>query len=259
VQAAGGASPFARLTSSPLAMITTVVVAIGALALVVAVGANVLASASGPQPVVAPAQPAPAGLASGRSIGKSTAPVKLDVWEDFQCPYCDEFTRSVEPSIVSQYVAPGTAQLTFHDYSFIGNGHSPDESNDAAVAARCAEDQGQFWAYMQYLYANQGASENSGTFNKTMFDAIATKLGLNLGTFDSCLSDPAKLQAVRAETAQGQQLGITGTPTLFVDGKALANPQDINAVSSAIEAAAQGKTIPGTMSLNPATPTPSPS
>ena len=188
--------------------------------------------------------------------------MKLDVWEDFQCPFCDEFTRSVEPSIVSQYVVPGTAQLTFHDYSFIGNGHTPDESNDAAVAARCAEDQGQFWAYMQYLYANQGASENSGTFDRTLFDSIATKLGLNLGTFDSCLSDQAKLQAVQTETAQGRQLGITGTPTLFVDGKALANPQDLNAVSAAIEAAAKGKTIPGTVSLSPApsaTPAPNPS
>ena len=229
------------------------------IAILAVAGVNVLASNQGPQAVQVPSQPVPAGLASGRSVGKSTAPVKLDVWADFQCPYCDEYTRSVEPSLVSQYVVPGKAEITFHDFSFIGNGHTPDESDDAAVAARCAGNQGQFWLYMQYLYANQGASENSGTFTRSLFDAIATKMGLNLTQFDRCLADPATLQAVQAETAQGQAKGIQGTPTLYLDGTMLSNPLDLNAVSTAIDAALAGKPVPGAVSAAPGAPSPVPS
>jgi protein-disulfide isomerase len=237
--------------ASPLALVTSGIVGLAVLALIVLLAGGLLRSSPGPQALIAPGRPVPSGQASGRSVGPSTAPVKLDLWEDFQCPYCGEFTRTVEPGLISQYAVPGTVQITFHDLSFIGSGRTPDESNDAAVAARCAQAQGQFWLYMQYLYANQG-TENSGTFTRALFDAIAARLGLASGPFDACLADPATLAAVRAESAQGTSLGITSTPSLFVDGALATNVLDLNALSATIDAAAQATSGPSGSPESPA-------
>ncbi|MGZ4158725.1 MAG: DsbA family protein, partial [Bacteroidia bacterium] len=82
------------------------------------------------------------------------------MWEDFQCPACGNFTRQIEPTIVDRYVVPGSVRLTFHDDAFIGQ-----ESLDAASAARCAGDQGKFWPYHDWLFANQNG-ENEGQFSR---------------------------------------------------------------------------------------------
>jgi protein-disulfide isomerase len=160
------------------------------------------------------------------------------------------YTLNVEPHLVSQYVANGQLEITYHDFSFIGA-----ESMSAAVAARCAGDQGQFWPYMEYLFSNQG-TENGGTFSQTFFDRVADQLGLTRATFDQCLSDPSKTSAVQAETNQGKQLGIQGTPTLFVNGKQYTGGLDLSSVSAAIDTALQSapaSASPGTSPTLPAT------
>ncbi len=215
---------------SPIGLITAAVVVLAAFGLVVVLEGNVVGGGQG-GPLVAPADPAPLNLAHGRSIGSASAPVKLDEWEDFQCPYCDNYSVNIEPHLISQYVTTGQVEITYHDFTFIGPA-----SFDASVAARCAGNQGQFWAYMEYLFANQGP-ENGGWANRTLFDKIAKAVGLNQATFDQCLSDPSILAAVKAETAQGQSLGIQGTPTLFINGKQYTGSIDLNSISSALDAA----------------------
>jgi protein-disulfide isomerase len=222
---------------SPIALITIGVLVVAAIGLVLVLVQNVVGG-SPATALAAPPQPVPAGLAHDRSIGKPNAPVKLDEWEDFQCPYCDAYTTNVEPHLISQYVTAGQLAITYHDFSFIGS-----ESLNAAVAARCAGSQGQFWAYMEYLFANQGP-ENGGTFNQALFDKIATRLNLDLSTFNRCLTDPAVASAVQAETKQGQQLGIQGTPTLFINGKQYTGPLDLPNISAAIDAALRSAPSP---------------
>ncbi len=214
---------------SPIALITLAVVAVAAIGLVFVLVQNAVGG-SRTGTIVAPS-PFPAALAHGRSLGSANAPLKLDEWEDFQCPYCDNYSVNIEPHLISQYVSSGQLEITYHDYSFIGQ-----ESFTAAVAARCAGDQGQFWAFMEYLFANQG-TENSGTFNQALYDGIAGRLSLDQARFNQCLSDPSMLSAVQAETDQGKQLGITGTPTLFLNGKQYTGGLDLPSVSAAIDAA----------------------
>ncbi len=200
--------------------------------------------------VTAPAATLPPGVPQdGRSLGSSSAKVALDVWEDFQCPACGNFTNQIEPTIVERYVVPGTVRLTFHDFAFIGQ-----ESLDAASAARCAGAQGQFWPYHDWLYANQNG-ENEGQFSRDRLATIADRIGLDGAAWAACYDGNTEHGAVTAETAQGQALGIRSTPTLFIDGKMV----DLTTFTSwddlykALDAAVAAPSVP---SLSPASAAP---
>ena len=203
----------------------------------------------------------PAGLENDRTLGSASAPVTIDVWADFQCPFCDQFARNVEPRIITDFVATGQAKLVAHDYSFIGSRSSPDESTDAAVAARCAGQDGKYWEYAEYLWANQGG-ENSGAFVRQRLDQIATAVGLDLAKFDQCLSDPPIRAAVATETAQGASLGITGTPTVFVNGQKYPTVPTYEQLATLIRQATGSATpgvLPSSSGAQPSVAGPSPS
>jgi protein-disulfide isomerase len=159
---------------------------------------------------VAPAGTIPAGLANGRTLGQSNAPVTLVIWSDFQCPSCAALAREVQPKLVAEFVVPGTLRITYRDDAFIGQ-----ESIDAAVAARCAGDQNRFWPYHDYLFWNQ-QHENSGTFNRAFFDAVADAVGLDRPAFDTCLGTAAGAAAVAADTAAADAAGVQLTPSLQI-------------------------------------------
>ena len=182
-------------------------------------------------PIEKPAHPTPTDLAFGRSLGSPTAPVQLEIWEDFQCPACDAFTGSMEPYLIDTYLRPGTARLTFHDIATIGN-----ESLGAAISARCADRQGRFWPYHDLLFANQ-APENSGVLTKDRSKEFAQLLGLDMVAFSTCLEDRDIEAAVVAETQEGLASGITVTPTLKVNGVIVSSATSSAAVTAAIAAA----------------------
>ena len=146
------------------------------------------------------------------SLGDANAKVTIVEYADFQCPYCERYFQQNEPSFVSTYVNTGKARFVWKDYAFLGQ-----ESLWAAEAARCANDQGKFWAYHDYLYNHQG-KENSGTFSKANLKKFAVALGLNTSQFNSCLDSDKYLGAVQAETQAGSGVGVNGTPATFVNG-----------------------------------------
>jgi protein-disulfide isomerase len=195
-------------------------------------------SSGNPLGLVKPIIEIPAGLADGRAVGKADAPVTIDVWADFQCPFCGEFARTVEPQIIKNEVAKGTVRLVAHDFTFIGAGQNPDESTDASVAARCADRQGKFWDYYETLFWNQGETENSGAYTQDRLLAMADLLGLDRAAFQTCLADPTLRTAVVTETAQGRAAGVASTPTSFINGKAVVGLKDYETISALIAAAA---------------------
>jgi protein-disulfide isomerase len=232
-------SPERRIPAVVLGTIAAVVLGLAAV--------GIVAFSSRPPVIASAAQTTtPPALAHGRDLGSPTAPVTLDVWSDFQCPYCLAFWTSSEPEIVTSFVATGQVRLVYHDFAFIGQ-----ESLDAAVAARCADEQGKFWPYHDLLYANQG-TENTGHFSADLLTNLASQAGLDVGAWQSCLDDPSIAAAVTQETAQGRASGVSGTPTLFVNGTKLADFY-FPTVSSAIEAALSG---PSPTVASPASPSP---
>ena len=201
----------------------------------------------------APVTTIPAGLENDRTLGSPSAPVTIDVWADFQCPFCDQFATTVEPRIITDFVATGQAKLVAHDFAFLGRGRTPDESTDAATAARCAAQNGKYWEYAEYLWANQGG-ENQGAFRKERLDQIATAVGLDLARFDQCLTDQSLRSAVAAERSQGAAMGINSTPTIFVDGQKLPTVPTYEQLATLIRQAPGSATPGAARSGSPASP-----
>jgi protein-disulfide isomerase len=91
-----------------------------------------------------------------------------------------------------------------------------DESQWAAEASECAADQNAFWPYHDRLFASQ-SGENQGAFNKDKLKAFAVELGLDAKVFNECLDSGKYTQLVQSQTMAATQLGVSGTPSFFVN------------------------------------------
>jgi protein-disulfide isomerase len=164
--------------------------------------------------------PATLPNADGLSLGDANAFITIDVFEDFQCPACKTFTENTEPLIIQNLVATGKARYVFHNYSFLdgkGAGNNG-ESDQAANASMCANEQGKFWEMHDTLYANWNG-ENQGAFSDRRLQAMAESLGLDVDAFNSCLNANKYEAEIQADFDLGEEMGVSGTPTVFVNGK----------------------------------------
>jgi len=179
---------------------------------------------------------------NGTSMGDPNAPVKLDSWEDFQCPSCQQFTETVEPQILEAYIKTGKVYYTFHQYPFIDTNSVTKESHQAANASMCAAEQNRFWDYRDIVFANwQG--ENQGYLADNRLVAFAQSIGLDMTKFNACFKANKYSAQIQADFTKGQQMGVQGTPSVFVNGKILTPgyiPQ-FKDVQTAVEAALAGK------------------
>jgi len=181
-----------------------------------------------------PTNPTPESVWDGRAVASGDAPLTLTVYSDFQCPACDSFATETAPQLVTDYVEPGKLRILYKDYSFIGP-----ESFDAAVAARCAGDQGLFWPYHDYLFANQ-KGENKGAFDRNRLIAMGEAVGVDQAPFQACLDTQPPLDATKAETAEGVALAVTSTPTMFLGDQKIVGVPAYEALAGAIDAALAG-------------------
>jgi protein-disulfide isomerase len=157
--------------------------------------------------------------ADGTSLGDPNAPATIEVFEDFQCPACQYFSESVEPLIIQYLVDTGKARFTFHNYPFIdGDGASNGgESDQAANAAMCANEQGKFWEMKEIIYANWNG-ENKGNLSDRRLTAMAETIGLDMTAFNACFSANKYRNDIQASFELGQNYGVSGTPSAFVNG-----------------------------------------
>ncbi len=205
---------------SPMVLLSVGAVAVGLIVVLFASGILGGKGSSTTGDLLLPIRLTPPELvdpANARALGPADAPVTIDVWSDFQCPACGYFAKSIEPDLVDEYVAAGTVRLVYRDFAFIDRGDPNGESQQSAAAARCAGEQGKFWAYHDYLFENQDG-ENEGGFRRERLDAIAQAISLDMPAFGSCMDGNAQVDAVKAETDAGRAAGVGQTPWLAVNG-----------------------------------------
>jgi protein-disulfide isomerase len=173
----------------------------------------------------------PAALpnADDLSLGDANAPATIDVFEDFQCPACRSFTESIEPLIIENLVATGKARYVFHHYPFLDDTTNPfggGESDQAANAAMCASEQGKFWEMHSILFANWNG-ENQGNLSDRRLQAMAESIGLDMNAFNDCFSANKYEVEIQADFDLGEQIGVSGTPSVFVNGSKVGQPGKI--------------------------------
>jgi protein-disulfide isomerase len=169
---------------------------------------------------VYPITPRPRFMANGAAAGNPDAKVRVDVYEDFQCSACRQYTMEIEPQLMRNDVATGRIYYVFHSFLIIDRAtwDAPvKESHQAANAAMCAADQNRFWDYHDMLF-NNWTGENVGDFTDPRLVAYAQTLKLDMGRFNACFKNNRFKAKIDADIAEGTQLGVNGTPSVFVNG-----------------------------------------
>jgi protein-disulfide isomerase len=137
----------------------------------------------------------------------------VDIYEDFQCPICQQF-EGLNGKYITSLVTEKKATVKYHILSFIGP-----ESVRAANASACANDEGKFVDFHNALYANQPASENSGEWSNDRLIAIGNSVGIKSDSFKSCVNDMKYEGWVGKVAEAGAKANVNATPTVFVGGK----------------------------------------
>lgn len=167
---------------------------------------------------VTPINPIDRPLVDGKGMGDPLAPVTVEVFADFQCSSCKAYADTVELYLMqSDYISGGTVYYLFRQYPFMDQGSSSQESHQASNASMCAMEQGRFWDYHDILFSNwEGV--NMGSFVDKRLVAFAETLGLDMEQFNDCFKDNKYEAEISSEYDLGQRYGVSGTPTIFVNG-----------------------------------------
>jgi protein-disulfide isomerase len=214
---------------------TTLVLAViaGAALIIVAL---LIAQSNKPVGKIATPEPRTYAQANGQSIGDPNAPVKIDEYSDFQCPFCRKFAEETFPLILRDYVQTGLVYFTFHNTPFADGQSATKESTHAAMASVCAAQQGKFFEFHDLLFANQ-TGENIGDFTEKRLYAMAEIASLDSHAFDTCYRDPATSEAVDMDKAAALRAGIQVTPSFLINGTLFEGAQPYTEFQSAINAA----------------------
>ncbi len=147
------------------------------------------------------------------SLGPKEAPVTLVEFSDFHCPFCAKVSPLLE-QLMKNYA--GKIRRVWRHYPLAV--HSG--AGLTHEASECAHEQGRFWEYRDRLFATQGAwRDEAGLLN------LAHELGFEAARFQACLSSHKYREVVQRDIAKGNQVGVNGTPTFFVNGKPLVGSQ----------------------------------
>jgi len=140
--------------------------------------------------------------ADDRVRGDPQAPVTLIEYSDFTCGFCLKFFRETWPRLRADYIETGKVRFLYRDFprGFQGPGL------DAAVAARCAGNQGRYWQMHDRLF---GDDRRLGPAD---LQRHAQTIGLDLPLFSKCLEEAPHTDAIRRDREEGVRLGFVGTP-----------------------------------------------
>ena len=174
---------------------------------------------------VAAGSAAPAGVTAthGYPTGTAAKPV-IDIYEDFQCPICEQYETNLGQHIES-LATTGKASVVYHLLTFLdrsdtGAADTLKSSTRSANAGACAQNQGKFLAFHDVVYANQ-PTEGVG-YTDAQLIAFGQKAGVpDMSTFTTCVRNQTYLGFLSVVSGEADTRQVSGTPTFFVDGKML--------------------------------------
>lgn len=166
------------------------------------------------------------------AIGDVDAPVVLTEWVDMRCPFCAVHSRETLPALIEEYVDTGLVRIEFHDVVFFG-----DNSEDSAVAARAAADQGRYLEFVTAVFDAAPERGHPDLPRDTLID-FAEQAGVaDIDRFAADLDDPELREAVQASTQSAQRLGVNSVPFFVAGNTALAGAQPVTIFQDFLDAA----------------------
>ena len=146
-------------------------------------------------------------------LGDESAPVTIVEFGDYQCPFCKRWNETVKPAIEKDFIDTGKAKLIFVDFAIIG----PD-SVTVHSGSYCAADQGLYWEYHDFVYANQG-HENDGWASSENIKALVSEMnGIDSAAFNECLDSKKYEQLIGENKKVATEAGARSTPSFIVIG-----------------------------------------
>jgi len=161
--------------------------------------------------------------------GDPDASVTVAVYEDFACPHCKTFNEDVMPQLRSNYIEPGTIRYEHHDFPIPVAQTVSWQAPSAARAVQATVGDEAFFEYADLLFANQQS------LGPDTYASLAGQVDADGETVRTAAVERSYDTVVKSDRKQGINAGVSGTPTVFVDGEQAAASYD--AISSAIEEA----------------------
>ncbi|MEU5521503.1 thioredoxin domain-containing protein [Streptomyces sp. NPDC052079] len=163
---------------------------------------------------------------NGDGIVVGAGPVQVDAFIDFLCPFCKQFEERSGP-ILDELVADEAISLVYHPMGFLDGLSTTRYSSRASAASGCASDGGHFTEYLYALFANQPPEGGPGLSDDELVQ-LGRAVGLADSSFAACVRQGVYLDWSSYVTATAVQRGVSGTPTVAVQGVPVpANPRTI--------------------------------
>jgi len=156
------------------------------------------------------------------SRGAADAPIVLIEYTDYQCPYCTRIQPTLN-ELMKRY--EGKLLHVFKNLPLPMHAEAP----LAGAAALCAQDQGKFWELHDWLFVNQRS------LSRETIVAAAGNLGMDTEVLASCIDEGTYASRVKAETAEAQSYGITGTPGFLINGRVITGARPIEVFEEIID------------------------
>lgn len=152
----------------------------------------------------------------GNGIVTGSGPVLVEDYVDFLCPHCKTFHSEAAPAI-TQLLAENKITLIQHPVAYLDGASSNKYSTRSSAASGCASDASKFNEYVSLLFANQPAEGGPGPTDEQL---IQLGNGIGMGdSFAQCVRDKRYVTWAKKVSDDATQAGVTGTPTVFVNGK----------------------------------------
>jgi protein-disulfide isomerase len=177
-----------------------------------------------------PGTPVNVGVGHLPPKGDKNAKVKIVEFADFRCPFCKMFFDQTESRLIQDYINTGKAVFYFRQLPILGPA-----STLAANAAECANEQGKFWEMHDYLYKNQPPENDTSMYTVDRLTEIAASLGISTAQFKNCLSSSKYQNNLDKDLSDGKQAGVSGTPTVFINGEIIKGAQAYEKYKTIIE------------------------
>lgn len=193
------------------------------------------------QPLEA-AAPTPATITARprTALGDPEAPVTIVEYSDYQCPFCRRHFQETMPLLLENYIDSGRIYYVFKDFPIASLHPLAYRLHEAALCAGDAGGKDDYWETHDLFFDNaeQFQVENEATMDQAILDALAAA---ELPDVAQCLQADTFAGVVEAGIAEGQRLGVSGTPTFFIEGYPIVGAQPYETFEYAISLAEAGE------------------